>query len=259
VFVSTLKRLFFRTEKRELPPRHLLKIIGSDDSNYARVGQEFFVHLTDLVALSPGDRVLEVGCGVGRIAQPLRTFIAPPGSYDGFDIMRDAIEWCRQNITNRDPHIRFHHADISNGFYNKHGKQTAGSFEFPWSDNSFDVVFLTSVFTHLLPDEVDHYLSEIARVLSGDGRCLVTYFLLNQGSRRRLREGATSYHFDPDRHPMSPLNRKVPEIGLAYDEQWVVDLHAKHRLPIQAPIHYGSWSGSPHHLSYQDIVIARRA
>ena len=41
-----------------------------------------------------------------------------------------------------------------------------------------DVAFLTSVFTHMLPEDVEHYLDELARVLKPGGRTLITWFLL---------------------------------------------------------------------------------
>lgn len=255
---SSLKRIFSRGEERVLPPPKLLKLIGSDDVNYGVIGLEFFGYLKDFAALSPGDRVLEVGCGVGRIAQPLRTYLAPPGSYDGFDIMREAIVWCKRNITRNDPHIRFHFADIRNGYYNANGKKTALEYRFPWNDNSFDLVFLTSVFTHIVKNEVDHYLSEIARVLRPGGRCLVTYFLLNDQSRKSLREGTTIFRFDPEATCMTPTSKKTPELALAYDEHYVIELHNKHRLPVKSPIFYGTWSHPPSPVSFQDIVIAVR-
>lgn len=44
--------------------------------------------------------------------------------------------------------------------------------------SSFDFVFLTSVFTHLLPEDMNNYFSEVVRVLTHARRCLITYFLL---------------------------------------------------------------------------------
>ena len=46
----------------------------------------------------------------------------------------------------------------------------ASEYTFPYEDGEFDVVVLTSVFTHMLPDDVAHYLDEIARVLKPGGR-----------------------------------------------------------------------------------------
>ena len=55
---------------------------------------------------------------------------------------------------------------------------------FPCADNSFDLVFLTSVFTHMFAGDVENYLSEISRVLKPGGKCLITWFLLDEVSRK---------------------------------------------------------------------------
>lgn len=44
----------------------------------------------------------------------------------------------------------------------------------------------------MLPSDVEHYLSEIARVLRKNGRCLVTFFLLNAESLQLTKSGAGS-------------------------------------------------------------------
>ena len=42
----------------------------------------------------PGERVLDVGCGIGRMARPLAGYLTGDGSYDGFDVNREGIRWC---------------------------------------------------------------------------------------------------------------------------------------------------------------------
>ena len=54
---------------------------------------------------------------------------------------------------------------------------SATQFTFPYKAKSFDVIFLFSVFTHMLPDEIEHYLKEISRMLKPGGICLTTLFL----------------------------------------------------------------------------------
>ncbi len=56
-------------------------------------------------------------------------------------------------------------------------------------------VLLTSVFTHMLPQDMDNYLSEVARVLKPDGRCLITYFLLNPESLALIDAEESSFNF----------------------------------------------------------------
>jgi len=57
------------------------------------VGDDFFKTLTQY-GLSPDMRVLDVGCGQGRMARPLIGFF-DQGDYTGFDIVKPGIEWCQ--------------------------------------------------------------------------------------------------------------------------------------------------------------------
>jgi len=45
------------------------------------------------------------------------------------------------------------------------GTVAASEFVFPFADASFDFVSLASVFTHMLPVDLEHYAGQIARVL----------------------------------------------------------------------------------------------
>ena len=63
------------------------------------------------------------------------------------------------------------------------GRITPEAFVFPYDDDVFDVAHLSSVFTHLLPTTIDHYLREINRVLRPGGRCVSTFFVLNDPTR----------------------------------------------------------------------------
>ena len=101
---------------------------------------------------------MDVGCGIGRMAVPLINYLTEVGSYDGFDIIKPNINWCMNNITPRFPHFRFQHVDIYNKHYNNTGTLQANTFSFPYPDESFNFVLLTSVFTHMLPVDLRHYL-----------------------------------------------------------------------------------------------------
>jgi hypothetical protein len=45
------------------------------------------------------------------------------------------------------------------------------------------------------PAEVDNYLREVSRLLKNDGRCLATFFLLNEEQVKLAREGKNALPF----------------------------------------------------------------
>jgi len=236
-----------------LPPKGLQRYVGGA---YKEVGAEFFGYLTGLCGLQPGDSVLDVGCGSGRMALPLTDYLSGEGRYAGFDISEKAIAWCTENISQSHPNFAFEVADIQNSFYNPKGKYKSSEFPFPYPDASFDVVFLTSVFTHMFPPDVKHYLHEIARVLKPGGRCLTTFFLINEESSALTKARKGTLNFEHEGPGYRTTDKKRPEAAIAYPEAFARDLHAECGLALQEPIRYGSWCGRPQYLSFQDILIS---
>lgn len=234
------------------PPR--LHDVG--DSDFRATGDEFLELFRDLVDLQPEDRVLDVGCGIGRLARPLAGYLSPEGSYDGFDVAEIAVEWCQRHYRERHPNFHFTYVDVANGSYNPDGSSSAQALAFPYPDASFDFVFLTSVFTHMMPSEVERYLEEIARVLAPGGRCLVTFFLLNESSRELIEQGRSTQSFRDVAPPYAVVDPDHPEAAIAYEEPWAMESLARAGLRPRLPLRYGSWCGRETYLSYQDIVIA---
>ena len=233
---------------RLVPPRRL-DFAGHSD--FVDTGDEFLGHFTSYGGLEPDEAVLEVGCGIGRMARPLTTFLSAEGSYVGFDVNREAVGWCRRRYARFD-NFAFHVADLYNRRYNPRGAHGATEYRFPYDDGRFDFVVLTSVLTHLLEAEAEHYLGECARVLAPGGRIFATFFLLNDESRALIREGRSALEFlDPDDH-VAVVDADLPEEAVAYDEGWV-----RERLDV-AEIKYGSWCGRDEFASFQDLVLATR-
>jgi SAM-dependent methyltransferase len=238
---------------RLVPPRRL-DFAGRSD--FVETGDEFLRHFVELGGLRPSDAVLDVGCGIGRMARPLAGFLDDEGSYDGFDVNREGIGWCRRRYARR-RNFRFQVADLYNRRYNPRGAHAAAEYRFPYDDARFDFAILTSVLTHLLESEADHYLAETARVLRPGGRMLATFFLLTDESRALIAEGRTSLAFlDPEDH-VAVVDADVPEEAVAYDQEWVGERLAAHGLELRAT-RYGSWCGREGFTSFQDIVVAAR-
>ena len=238
----------------ELPPKRLRQFVGAGD--FRATGEEFTAYMRRLVSLEPSDRVLDVGSGIGRIALPLTRVLDSSGGYDGIEIVKSGVDWCRKNITAKHPNFRFHHSDIYNGTYNPRGQVQADDYRFPFDDDSFDVVILTSVFTHLLASTIDHYVAEIARTLRPGGRVLATFFVLDDESLRLLDGGHSAIPMHESMEGgVRVMSRETPEAAIAFPEPWVRDVFAGHGLTVQE-IHRGTWCGRPEGLSVQDVVIA---
>jgi len=222
------------------------------------VGEEFFRYFVDLCELKPDDRVLDVGSGTGRVARPLTRYLKG-GSYDGIDIVAPSVQWCQRTYASRYPNFRFHFADIYNKAYNPDGKCKATEYHLPFETSSFDFVFLTSVFTHMLPQDMEHYLSEVVRVLEPGKRCLITYFLINPAARKLIDEGFSHYSFKYELLGCRVESADTPEAVVAYNESAVRALYAKCGLNITEPVLYGTWCKKRDGLSWQDMIIATKS
>jgi SAM-dependent methyltransferase len=171
--------------------------------------------------------------------------------------VEDSIDWCQHHITRLHPNFQFLHIDLYNKRYNPGGQYLAREYVFPFEDNSFDFIFLASVFTHLLPADTEHYFQEIARLLRSRGRALITLFLLNEVQQSLNEQGRNEINFQYRSGSYSVRDEVIPESAVAYDESFVYDLLNQTGLTISPPIHYGYWSGRKNGMSHQDILLIR--
>ena len=231
---------------RLVPPRRL-QFVGEGD--FVGIGDEFLSHLVALCGLRPEDRVLDVGCGIGRLARPLAGYLSIDGAYAGFDVNAAGIRWCTQRYGHF-PQFRFVHADVRNARYNAGGAEEAVSYRFPFEDDSFDVAALISVLTHLTADDALHYLGQTRRVLAPGGRVLLTAFVLDPDAP----DPALSFGAVHD--GMAVVDPGLPEEAVAYEEEWLLEALRAAGLDFVA-VHPGSWTGRTDGLSFQDLVVAR--
>lgn len=244
--------------KSELPPLHLRRHVGPLRS-FETSGAEFMAYLRLLCRLQPTERVLDIGCGCGQMALQLLDYLNPQGSYVGLDIHRPSINWCLRNIGRRHANFKFQYLDVKSDAYNPRGRESAESFSFPFETGEFEVILLKSVFTHMRPQGVDNYLRETARLLSNNGRCLATLFLLNEQQRQLAARGLNELDFAfGDDGTCRWVYKHSPESAIAYDEGYVLGLLEKHGLALKQPILYGSWSGLSEGLSFQDILLLEK-
>jgi SAM-dependent methyltransferase len=206
--------------------------------------------------LRPEDKFLDVGCGIGRIANGLTQYLAPDTPYVGFDIVSGAVEWATQHISSRHENFRFVHFDLKNEYYNPKGK--IEDLAFPVEDRDFDFVFLGSVFTHMYFDDVAEYLVEINQHMKIGATVFATFFLINAESERAVRLGHPEIPFvlgdEVESYTVGQSN--LYAVALREDDVRVIYEQCGFEL-TRVPI-YGCWTGTRSCRHYQDILIARK-
>ncbi len=122
-------------------------------STYERVSTRQFEHGKVLIAAldpKPGERVLDVGCGTGRLGEYVAGLVSPAGEVLGVDPLPLRIEIAARKHARLTPSVG-RAEDLS-----------------AFADASFDVVYQNSVF-HWVADKAKA-LSEALRVLRPGGR-----------------------------------------------------------------------------------------
>lgn len=250
--INPLTRLLQYLTTDEIP---ILGGVGSAMGNARKISDKFLQEFISLGKLRPEHKVLDIGCGVGRMAMPLTRYLTAQGSYAGTDNVKTSVEYANEHISARYPNFRFYHTDIYSELYNPKGKYQASDFQFDFKNESFDFIFMTSVFTHMKHHDVKQYLNEIARMLVRGGRCFITYFILNDVTRENIDKGESSRTFKFKFQGYWADYEKLPERAIAYEEEILRKLYGDAGLTIENPIHIGKWSGSKG-FTQQDIVVA---
>lgn len=204
---------------------------------FAESGADFASLVRRLADVKPGTDTLEVGCGCGRIALALTDYL-DYARYTGIDVDSVSIESCKHNPVLTKAGFRFLSADVTNDLYNPNGQVTAREYVFPFSDGAFDVVFLHSVFTHMLPEEVGRYIEEIGRVLRSGGRCVFTTFLSDFG------EGKGSPSFPYDHGSYCLHQKRMPQKAIAYPLAYFDTACDRLGMPRHAAL-TGTWRQDP--------------
>jgi ubiquinone/menaquinone biosynthesis C-methylase UbiE len=113
--------------------------------------------LREVLAPSPGSRVLEVGPGTGYYALPVAGWLGPDGRLDILDVQQEMLDHTLRRAAEE-------------GISNISGVR-ADAREMPYADDSFDAAYLVTVLGEI-PDQAAA-LRELRRVVKPDGRIVV--------------------------------------------------------------------------------------
>lgn len=241
-----------KSKDKHIPNKGDIFIGGGD---FAIQGKHLFSLLKQYAFLQPDHSVLDIGCGIGRVAVPLTQYLSQSGKYEGFDVVKKGIVWCQEHIAKDFSNFKFQYIPLNNDLYHLTDKK-AENFRFPYEDNSFDTIFLFSVFTHMQPLEIQNYLKEIYRVLKPNGKCLSTFFLYDDHLEVEISKKSRSFSFPFDKGNYRLMNEKVPSANIAFSESYINQMIEAGNLKIKNKI-YGRWANraTADLHDYQDILI----
>ena len=114
-----------------------------------------------LSQIKAGDRVLDVGCGSGRLTLAAQQWAGKNGEAVGIDPSPEMIEVARQNAKRAELKAKF---------------ELGLAESLPFPDGSFDVVLNRLMLHHLPEDLKQRGLAEMRRVLKPGGVCLIVDF-----------------------------------------------------------------------------------
>lgn len=229
---------------------------------FHELGEIQFNHYQRYTPFDPDMTIVDLGCGIPRLAFPLFNFLKT-GTYIGIDVIRDAMAWCQNNYTLGHPNFIFHHFDAFNELYNPYGRYRTMDFSIPADDRTVDRIFLYSLFTHLLEDEVLHYLREFRRILKPDGLVFASFFLypgkpidlLNLAPQVCQNYLSFAKHYGNGVYGSGVSNRG----SVAYTDEAMRRMFDNAGLHLVRPYLKGQWSGEHGSASesFQDVAILR--
>lgn len=144
--------------RRDLDKRYKI-LVGCSSAEEFDQSAERTLRILVSLGLKPDSKILDLGCGPGRLAPQFLKFLDDKGEYYGCDISAHAINFCKEHYVRANLH-----------FFES--KMT----EIPLPhEKYFDFVLCYSVFTHLFPNEMRALLCECRRLLKGHGLMLSTF------------------------------------------------------------------------------------
>ncbi|MFA4891607.1 MAG: class I SAM-dependent methyltransferase [Candidatus Gracilibacteria bacterium] len=136
------------------------------DSGLSRLDSFEKDELIKLVGNISNKRVLDLGCGTGRIAQTLKRRVGAAGAH--FTLV-DISEEMLRIAKNRLPDVDIVHADMT---------------ALPLKDDTFDIAIAAFVIVHIPTKNLPKVFDEVARVLKPGGTFILTN--INQRKAPRL-------------------------------------------------------------------------
>lgn len=187
-------------------------------------------------------KILDFGCGVGRVALPFFHKYKRPS--DCVDVDAKCIDYLKTAIPQANPQVIGYEPPA------------------PFLPESFDVIYAISVWTHLPPDKAERWMKEIIRILRPGGLALVTTASYAGLEIRRTKidpKWGWSNVSDDDLRSVGEIFKPTPSPAgvtgtyghAVHDPEWLRRNWSERYMPVTEIVSGGILSG-------QDINVMRK-
>jgi ubiquinone/menaquinone biosynthesis C-methylase UbiE len=246
--------------KKLIPAPEIRNWIGpfDDMEYYFNLGKKQSEKIIQWLSIKPNQKILDIGCGCGRIAIHFLNYLNEQGQYIGIDSNKKLLSYCADNISTVNDKFQFKLIDAYNGVYSREGKLKCEDIIFPVENGTVDIVIMWSIFTHMYLADIDAYLKEIHRVLKKGGLFISSFNLYNEFISNQIKMEKSyldiKYRINEDSYS---LDKEIPENGFAHNEEMVKELYWRNEFLIRE-IKYGVWSSKEFVGEFHDCIIAEK-
>lgn len=236
-------------------------------SNPEVVGDACYQILNRFIAINDSSRLLDFGCGIGRVLISILKHRPMVNSVTGFDIMPQVIQFCESHIASAFPAASFELIRGSNDHYDQF-IQSAGNFNsispvqiISKYGDKFTAAYAFSVFTHVEITDFQSLLKLIAKLIEPGGEFLFTAFILTPYSRNAISNKLCLFPFADTAYEADGqvfIGNTDDRLGfIAFDLSMIEQMVFEAGLVI-TNIEHGAWTGSGCGSSLQDVIVCRR-
>lgn len=254
----SFNRAWRDTVRQELihhAPEKSIDLVGAS----MRPGGPGYEHAGNLYAkaligeIGSGKSVVEIGCGYGRIAEPLAR-MDQVASYTGYDCFPPAALECSKRFE-LNPRFFFQHLNTFSARYNPAGEPLRDG-SVPEIGNEFAGGLAISLFTHLAPEDAPTMLREFFRIMAPGGCLVATWFLAGSDTAAAIKAEGYRGPLRLEAKPGVWTSGGLLENAVGYSREMVHCWYASAGFEITAAAE-GMWRGGTGD-HFQDLLIARK-
>ena len=177
---NRIKKKYHKHQGIILPPVEM-RLMGKkleNDQYYLDTALQEGERFTNRLNVDINSEILEIGCSSGRSVIGLIQKAGKIKRYVGYDSRAQNVDWCKKYISGKYHWCEFRLIDLQHHLFNKSGKiKVDETFTLDVPDQSFDLIYLSSVLPNWTDHEIRIFAKDYFRILRHGGKLFVTNFI----------------------------------------------------------------------------------